>query len=308
MAGGVITTGSLPKLLWPGLQEIFGVGYKKHDKTYPLLFNTVKSDKKYEEYVGVTGFAAGAIKPEGTSISYDSQQQGYITRLTNVTYGLGYIVTYEEIKDLQYPKITASRTNSLAFSMIQAKEINLHAFYNRATTAGYVGGDGVVLASTAHPNVSGGTYANTPTVAADLSEASLEDGLIAIRGFQDDKGLFINCRARSLVVARQEFYNAVRITKSVYQPGTSNNDINAHKAVGAIPEGVIESVYLTAPHTWFIRTDAGGDGHGMIYQEREPVRFFSDNDFDTFNFKAGAMERYTGGWDDPRGLWINPGP
>ena len=308
MAGGVITTGSLPKLLWPGLQEIFGVGYNKHAKTYTSLFNIVKSDKNYEEYVGVTGFGPGQLKPQNTSLSYDSQQQGYTTRMTNATYALGYIVSYEEIKDLQYKKITASRTNSLAFSMLQAREINAHLIYNRATTAGYLGGDGVILASTAHPNVSGGTYANTPSVSADLSEASLEDGLIAIRGFQDDKGLFINCRAKSLVVPRQELYNATRITKSVYQPGTANNDINAHKALGMIPDGVIDSVYLTAPHTWFIRTDAGGDGHGMIFQEREAVRFFSDNDFDSFNFKAGAMERYVAGWDDPRGLWINAGP
>ena len=305
---GLITTGSLPKLLWPGLQEIFGVGYKKHDKTYPLLFNTVVSDKNYEEYVGITGFGPAQLKPQGTSLSYDSQQQGYITRLVNATYALGYIVSYEEIEDLQYKKIAEGRANSLSFSMLQAKEINLHLIYNRATTAGYVGGDGVVLASTAHPNVSGGTFANTPVTPADLSEASLEDGLIAIAGFQDDKGLFINAKARSLVVPRQEWYNAMRITKSVYQPGTANNDINAHKAVGAIPEGVIQSVYLTAPHTWFLRTDAGGDGHGMIFQQREAPRMFSDNDFDTFNFKAGAMERYIGGWDDPRGIWVNPGP
>jgi hypothetical protein len=308
MAAGTITTGNLPKLNWPGLQEVFGVGYNKHAKTYPMLFNTVPSDKNYEEYVGITGFGPGQLKPQGQGLAYDSQQQGFITRLVNATYALGFIVTYEEIKDNLYPKITSSRMGSLAFSMLQAKEINLHFVYNRAFNATYIGGDGVSLANTAHPNVSGGTFANTPTVSADLSEASLEDGLIAIRGFQDDKGLFINCRARSLIVPRQEFYNALRITKSVYQPGTANNDINAHKAIGAIPEGVIESVYLTAPHAWFIRTDAGGDGHGLIYQEREAVRTFQDNDFDTLNFKAAAMERYVGGWDDPRGLWANNGP
>jgi hypothetical protein len=308
MAGGVINTGSIPLSNWPGIMEFFGVGYNKHAKTYPSLFDTVKSDKNYEVYAGVTGFGPGQLKPQGTGLSYDSQQGGFPTRLVNATYALGFIVTYEEIKDNQYKKITMSRTGSLAFSMLQAKEINLHLIYNRAANATYVGGDGVALASTAHPNVSGGTFANTPTVAADLSEASVEDGLIAVRGFQDDKGLFIDARVRSLVVPRQEFYNALRITKSVYQPGSANNDINATKAVGAIPEGVIESVYLTAPHTWFFRTDVGGDGHGMIYQEREKIRTFSDNDFDTFNYKQGAMERYTGGWADPRGLWVNPGP
>jgi len=308
MAGGVITTGSLPKLLVPGLQEIFGISYKQHDKTYPMLFNHVKSDKKYEEYLGVTGFGAGALKPEGEGLKYDSQAQGFTTRITNATYALGYVVTYEELKDVQYSKVAAGRTRALSFSMLQAKEVNAHAIYNRCTTAGYVGGDGIVLGSTGHLNISGGTYANTPAVAADLSEASLEDALIAIRGLADDKGLLINCKAKSLVVPRQEFYNATRLTKTVGRPGTANNDINATNSTGALPGGVIESVYLTAAHTWFILTDAGGDGHGMIFQEREPIRFFSDNDFDTFNFKAGAMERYAAGWDDPRGIYVVPGP
>ena len=305
---GVINTGSIPKALWPGIQEFFGVHYNKHAKTYPLIFNTVKSDKNYEEYIGVTGFNLAQLKPQGQSIAFDSQQQGFPTRLINASFGLGYIVTYEEIKDNLYKKLTMSRTGSLSFSMIQAKEQNLHLILNRATNGSYVGGDGVALASTVHPNVSGGTFGNTPVTPADLTELSLEDGLIAIRGFLDDKGLFINARAKRLLVARQEVFNATRITKSVYQPGTANNDINAHRLLGSLPEGVVESVYLTAPHTWFILTDAGGDGHGLIYQEREAPFMFTDNDFDTLNFKAGAMERYTGGWDDPRGLWVNPGP
>ena len=302
---GVINTGSLPKLLWPGLQEVFGMHYAQHEKTFPKLFSTVKSDKAYEEYVQVTGLSLGQFKPQGQSISYDTQQQGYVTRLTNAAYALGYMVTEEEIEDNLYPKIAKARTMALAFSMLQAKEQNLALIYNRAFTTGYVGGDGIILCSTAHTNVSGGTYANTPTVAADLSEASYEDALIAIRGFTDDKGLYINVKPRSLIVARQEWFNAIRLTQSTYQPGTANNDVNATKATNAVPEGVIESVYLTSPHAWFIRTDAGGDGHGMIYQERTPIKFFSDNEFDTRNFKAGAMERYTAGWDDPRGIWGN---
>lgn len=308
MSGGVITTGSIPKALWPGLREIFGMGYDKHATTYPMLFDTVTSDKAYEEYQQVTGFGLGQFKPQGTSISYDSQQQGFTTRLTNAAYALGYIVTHEEIKDNLYKKITAQRTGALAFSMAQCKEQVMHLIYNRAFTSGYVGADGVTLANTAHPNVSGGTYANTPTVASDLSEASLEDALIAIKGFQDDKGLFINVKATKLVVPRQEEWNALRLTKSVYQPGTANNDINATNYANAIPGGTVVSVYLTSPHAWFLRTDAGGDGHGMIYQERESIEFFNDNEFDTRNFKAGAYERYTGGWDDPRGIWANNGP
>ena len=308
MAGGIITTGSLPKLLWPGLYSLWGRSYNQHPKVYPSLFNTTNSDKAYEEYQEVTGFNLAQIKPQGQSIMYDSVQQGFTTRLVNTTYALGYIVTMEEIQDNQYPKESKTRTLANAFSMLQAKEQNLHLIYNRAFTAGYIGADGVTLGNTAHPNVSGGTYANAPTVPADLSEASLEDGLIAVRQFKDDKGLFINVKVTSLIVPPQEWYNAVRITKSMYRPGTANNDINATLYMNSVPGGPIESVYLTSPHAWFLRTDVGGDGHGMIYQERMAPEFSQDNDFDTKNFKAGTVERYAGGWDDARGIWAVNGP
>lgn len=309
MAGGVINTGSNPKLLWPGLQRVFGISYREHEKVYPKLFNMIKSDKAYEEYLGMTGFGLAAVKPQGTSIAYDSAQQGFTTRLTNATIALGYICTYEEIKDNLYPKVSKGRTRSLAFSMVQAKELFAHLIYNQAFSSTLqTGADGVALASTAHPLVGGGTYANTPTVASDLSEVSLEDGLISVDGFVDDKGLLINAKVVSLIVPRQEYYNAVRITKSMYQSGTPNNDINAIQYTGAIPGGIIKDVYLTAPHAWFLRTDSAGEESGMIWQEREAVRFFNDNDFDTFNEKAGAMERYAFGFDDARSVWCNNGP
>jgi hypothetical protein len=308
MPGGIITTGSLPKLLWPGLYDLWGRFYNKYEKIYPKLFNTTNSDKAYEEYQEVTGFTLGQVKPQGQSMTYDSVQQGFTTRLINTTYALGYIVTMEEIQDNLYPKESKSRTTANAFSMLQAKEQNLHLIYNRAFTSGYIGADGVTLANTAHPWVTGGTYANTPTVPADLSEASLEDALIAVRGYVDAKGLFMNVKVLSLVVPRQEFYNATRILKSTYQPGSGNNDINAVKFTNSIPEGIIESVYLTAPHSWFLRTDAAGDGHGMIYQERMPPTFRQDNDFDTMNEKAGTIERYCGGWDNPHALFCVQGP
>jgi hypothetical protein len=308
MAGGLITTGSLPKLLWPGLYDLWGRFYNKYEKIYPKLFNTTYSDKAYEEYQEVTGFTFGQVKPQGQSMAYDSVVQGFTTRLINTTYALGYIVTMEEIQDNLYPKESKSRTMANSFSMLQAKEQNLHLIYNRAFNGTYIGADGVALCSTAHPFVTGGTYANKPTVDADLSEASLEDALISIRGYTDAKGLFMNVKAISLVVPRQELYNAIRLTKSIYQPGTANNDINASKWVTAVPEGFIESVYLTAPHSWFLRTDAAGDGHGLIYQERMSPEFAQDNDFDTKNFKAGTVERYAGGWDNPHSIFGVQGP
>jgi hypothetical protein len=157
-------------------------------------------------------------------------------------------------------------------------------------------------------NVSGGTWANTPTTASDLSEVALEDGLIAIKGFSDDKGLLINVTPRKLVVPRQEWYNALRLTKSIYQPGSANNDINATVHDQALPDGVVQSVYLTAPHAWFILTDHGGDGVGMIHQTRKAVSFFNDNEFTTRNMMAAASERYAVGWDNPRAIWGNNGP
>ena len=309
MGAGTINTGSLPKLLWPGIRSLFGTTYNEQPKMYSQTFDMVSSDKAYEEYVQVTGFGLGQYKPQGQSISYDSQQQGFVTRLTNAAWALGYIVTEEEIEDNLYPKIAKGRTKALAFSMLQAKEVNGALVYNRAFTAGYVGGDGVVLCSTAHPNVSGGTWANTPTVASDLSEASYEDALIAIAGFTDDKGLAIQVKPRSLWVSRQDWYNAIRLTRTSYQPGTANNDVNATLATNAVPEGAHQNVYFTAPHAWFIRTDAGmADQTGMIYQQRTPIKFFQDNEFDTRNEKAGASERYCFGWGDARAIWGNNGP
>jgi hypothetical protein len=308
MPGGVITTGSNPKLLWPGLKLVFGIAYKEHPETWSKMFTRVPSDKAYEEYLTYVGTGLAQVKPQGESIAYDSMQQGFTTRLTNVTVGIGAICTEEEQEDNLYPQIAKGRMRALVFSMKQYKEQYMASFYNHAFTSGYNGGDGVVLCSTAHPNVAGGTYANTPATAADLSEVALEDGLIAIAGLQDDKGLFVNVQAKKLLCSRQDFYNAVRIVHSTYQSGTANNDINAIKYEGSLPDGIVQSVYFTAPHTWFILTDAGGQGYGMIYQERRAARPFEDNDADTFNYKFGISERYVGGWDNPRVVWGNPGP
>lgn len=308
MAGGVITTGSSLKLLWPGLKAIWGRAYKEWSPQYTDLFNKVESDKNYEEYVSYTGFGLGQQKPQGQSVIYDTETQGYIARGTNITFGLGYIVTMEELADNKYPEVARQRTHMLNFSMRQTKEQTGAMVYNRAFTAGYTGADGIILCSTAHTNIFGGTYANTPAVPADLSEASLEDAIISIYGFQNDRGLFINVIPQSLIVPRQEWFNANRILKSVYQSGTANNDINVLKATNALPGGIKMNVYLTAPHAWFVRTTVGGGGTGMIYQERSANHFEQDNDFDTRNFKAMSWERYCFLWDDPRAIFGVNGP
>jgi hypothetical protein len=304
----IINTGSLPALNWPGIKDIHGIDYKQHPRRYEGMFTTVSSDKGWEDYLTVTGFVMGREKPQGQGMSFDDQTQGPTTRLTNVTYALGYIVTMEEIQDNLYPKVAKSRAKANAISMVQAKEFNLHLYYNRAFTSGYVGGDGVTLASTAHPLAGGGTYANRPVAGAMLNEASLEDALISVAGYVDDKGLLISVQPQKLIVPRQQMFQAERLLNSMYQPGTANNDINAIKNTSALPQGYMMSEYLTNPNAWFIRCNVEPSSYGMIYQERMALEFDEDNEFNTKNFMAGSVERYTGGWDDARGLWCTPGP
>jgi len=304
----IISTGSLPKLLWPGIKDIHGVEYSQHPRIFPELFTEVKSDKAWEDYVVATGFTMARAKAEGQGMTFDDQAQGPTTRIVNTTYALGYIVTMEEIQDNLYAKVSKTRAKANAISMVQAKEVNMHLFYNRAFTSGYVGADGVTLASTSHTLQAGGTFANRPVAGAQLSEASLEDALISIMGFVDDKGLLIGVKPKKLIVPRQQFYVAERLLKSMYRPGTADNDINAIMNTNSLPEGYVASVYLTSPNAWFIKTDAGNSGYGMIYQNRMDVEFDEDNEFNTKNFMAGSVERYGGGWDDARGLWCTPGP
>ena len=302
---GIITTGSHPKALWPGVKAWWGMTYNEHITEYDKLFDKDSSSKNYEEVVQSTGFGLVPVKGQGQGIQYDSQVQGFTTRFTHVAYGLGYIVTKEELDDNLYMELSKSRSAALAMSFRQTKENVAANIYNRAFSSTYTGGDGKALCATDHPNTSGGTFSNKPAVDADLSEASLEDATIALMGFQNDRGLLINVLPRSLIIARQEWYNANRILKSVYTPGSANNDINVLKATNALPEGIVMNHYLTSPHAWFIRTNVQ---NGMKYFERTPVSFDQDNDFDTMNAKAKGYERYSFGWADPRAVYGSNGP
>jgi hypothetical protein len=298
---GPITTGSHPKLLWPGLKGIWGYVYDAWPTEYDKLFEETSSDKAYEEYVQVAGFGLGQVKPQGDGLAYDTEQQGAVTRLTNVTMALGFIVTMEELMDDKYEAISARRTRANARAMRITKEFIGANTYNRAFTAGYVGGDGVVLCSVSHPLVFGGVGANTPVVAAPLSEVALEDACIAIMGLQDDRGLPAAIMPRSLHVSRSEIFNATRILQSDYQNDTGNNAINALKSQGMFPGGVHVNHYFSAARPWFIRTS--GVEEGMIYQSRMAATFGEDNDFDTKNMKGGTIERYSFGWADWRAVW-----
>lgn len=306
MPGGVINTGSHPKLLWPGIFTTWGQIYNEHATEYTDLYDVRDSDKAYEEGVQVTGFGLAPVKSEGGPISFDSEVQGTISRYVHVPYALGYIVTFEELRDNLYEIVATRRAKANAFSINQTIE-NIAAFlYNNAfTSAFFTTGDGQPLISTTHVQATGGTYSNALSPAADLSEAALEDIAIQIMGVTTDRGLLVNIMPRSLHVPRQEWFNANRIMKSVLQSNTSSNNINVLKATNAFPEGIKMNHYFTNPHAWFVRTNIMD---GMTFFWRDHPMFDQDNDFDTKNAKAATYMRLSVGCTDPRGIFASNGP
>ena len=302
----VISTGSHPKALWPGVHAWWGQMYDQHPVEYPHLFDQLDSGLAFEQDVEVTGFGLAPYKSEGGPGTYDSEIQGWIQTYTHIAYFLGYIVTYEELRDNQYEKISNGRASANAFSIVQTVEQIAAGIYNDAFTgAVFQTADGTTLASQAHVNATGGTYANSLYPSADLMEASLEDACILAMGLQTDRNLFIQILPRSLIVPRQEWFDANRILKSVLQPGTANNDINVLKATNAFPEGIVLNHYLTNPHAWFVRTTCP---HGMQMFWRDRPMFDQDNDYDTKNAKAGTYMRLSAGCTDPRALIASNGP
>jgi hypothetical protein len=302
---GVITTGNHPKALWPGIKAIFGATYEEHPEEYSKIFDMVSSDMKYEEYFEVTGFGLAPVKPEGDSVSYDSETQGYEERLTNVTIALGYVVTMEELMDNLYEKVSERRAKRLAFSMRQTKETIAGNILNRAFNSSYLGGDSKELCATDH-TTQDGTQSNELSVAADLSEASLEDSLIQIGKAKNTRGRQIQLMPESLIVPPDLWFEANRILKSTLQNNTANNAENVLKATNALPGGIVMNHYLTDVDAWFVKTKLPA-GEGLIHQERMAIDFDQDNDFDTKNAKASALERYVFGWSDWRGLYGSPG-
>lgn len=308
MPGGVITTGLHPKALWPGVKLWWGNKYDEHPVGWTDLVDTGTDERAYVEIVQDTGFGLGAVKNQGQGMLYDANVQGFVTRLVHVTYALGYMVSWEELNDDKYEEVSRIRSAANAFSMRQTKEQVVAALYNNAFSALRTGADGVSLCNTVHPTQFGGTFANKPTVDADLSEASLEDAIISLMGFTNDRGLFISCMPRKLIVPRQEWFNATRILKSVLQNDTANNAVNAIRATNAIPEGVAVNYYLTSPHAWFLRTNISKEQGGLALWQRTPIMFDTDNDFDTKNAKAASIERYSVGWSEPRCIFGVNGP
>lgn len=300
MPGGVITTGSHPKALWPGVHDFWGQVYDAYAKQYPDLYDEEDSEMAYEEDVQITGFGLAPVKPQGQSLYYDSEVQGPVSRYTHIAYALGYTVTYEELKFNLYEKVSMRRAKANAFSVNQTIE-NVAAFlYNNAfVTTYFTTGDGVALISTAHINTTGGTYSNELSPSADLSEAALEDMVIQIMGFQTDRGLTISILPESLHIPRQEWFNANRILKSVLQSDTANNNINVLKSTNAFPKGIKLNQFFTSASYWFVRTNCP-NGMTMFWAERP--NFDQDNDFDTKNAKAATYMLFSVGCTDPRGI------
>ena len=300
---GVISTGNHPKLLWPGVAATFGQEYKKHPLECEHLFDVKMSKKAHEEDVRITGFGLAPVKAEGGSTTYTSDTQADVTRYTNVAYSLGFIVTREEMDDNLYDVVGTRRAAGLAFSMRTTKEIVSANVLNRGFNAAYVGGDGKELFATDHPS-NAGNQSNALAIAADLSEASLEDLLIQIMSATNYEGLQIAIRGEKLIVPPAEAFNAERILKSALRSGTDFNDLNAIRSMGLLPGGYVVNHYLTDADAWFIKTDAP---NGMTMFKRTGMEFTKDNDFDTSNAKAKAYERYSVGWSDWLGAFGSAG-
>lgn len=299
----VITTGTTPKALWPGVLKFWGMDYEKHSPEWQDLFDSKGSEKAYEEVVEQTGFGLAQVKPEGESINYDTTGQGPTTRFTNIAYALGFMVTHEERKDNLYMEVLERRVPDLRFSMEQTHETVCANVYNRAFNPAYLGADGVELCSTAHPSLVG-NQSNELAAAADLSEASLEDLCIQISTARDSRGRQIKLQPMSLHVHPNDFFEATRILESVLQNDTANNAVNALRVTGMFPNGVKQNHYFTDPDAFFIRTNRKWS---MLHFQREALGIDSDNMFDEKNLKYAAYERFTAGFADFRGVFGSPG-
>jgi hypothetical protein len=299
----VITTGSIPAALRPGLNKIWGQEYTDHPQEWRELVDVETSTSNYEEDMLLPGFGLAPVKPEGAGVSYDTTGQGPIQRYTHVAYGLGFIVTREAIDDNKYVEASMKRALLLARSFRMTKENVVANVYNRAFNSSYVGSDGKELIATDHPSA-GGVWSNELATPADLSEASLEDMLTMVNTAKDERGFPVAIRGLKLVVHPSQVFEAERILGSTLRSGSSENDINAVRSLGLLSGGVVANHFLTDPDAWFIKTDAPD---GLKFFQRIAPEFAQDNDFDTSNLKFKGYERYSTGWTDPRGLYGSAG-
>jgi hypothetical protein len=299
-----ITRSQLVKELEPGLNALFGLEYKRYENEHEDIFEIEASERAFEEEVMLTGFASAPTKAEGAGVSYDQANESFTARYTHVTVALAFSITEEAIEDNLYDRLASRYTKALARSMAHTKQVNGAAILNNAFDSNYPGGDGVQLCYNAHPTALGPTFSNTPAVTADLNETSLEQGIIDIAGFTDERGLKIAVMATKLVVPKENQFTSERLMKSTLRTASADNDINAIKSMGLIPEGYVVNHYLTDTDSWYLLTDAP---NGLKMFQRAPIRTAFEGDFDTGNVRYKARERYSFGWSDPRGIYGSAG-
>lgn len=298
----VTNTGSFGKALWPGVNKWYGDAYAEWKTEWTDIFEQHSSRKAWEEDMSVSGMGLFMQKNEGSAVSYDSMQQGFLDRYVHAVYALGFIITKEMVEDDLYDVVGKKRASALAFSLRQTKEIIAANILNRAFNSSYTYGDGKELCNSARPNVAGGTWSNIIATAADLSEASLEQACIDIQGYTNDRGLKIAVRPRKLIVPYTLDFDANKIMKTEYEVGTDNNTVNVVRS--RFPEGVKLNHYLTDTDAWFLITDVKD---GMKYFERRADAFTQDDDFDTDNAKFKATSRFSFGCTDKRSIYGSAG-
>ena len=299
-----ISRAQLAKELEPGLNALFGMEYGRYENQHSEIYTTESSDRAFEEEVMLSGFGAAPVKQEGSGVSFDDANESFTARYNHETIALAFATTEEAVEDNLYDRISARYTRALARSMAHTKQVKAAAVLNNAFDSSVTGGDGKELCATDHPLINGGTFANEPSTAADLNETSLEDALISIAGFVDERGLKIALRGTKLIIPRQLQFTAERLMSSVLRPATSDNDVNAIRSMGMLPQGYTVNDFLTDTDAFFIMTDTP---RGFLHFERTPLSTNMEADFDTGNMRYKARERYSFGFSDPRCVFGSPG-
>ena len=299
-----ISRAQLAKELEPGLNALFGLEYARYDQEHAEIFDTESSDRAFEEEVMLSGFGSAPVKSEGSAVTFDDAQEAYTARYTHETISLAFSITEEAIEDNLYDRLASRYTKALARSMAHTKQVKSASVLNNAFDSTVTGGDGKELCATDHPLVSGNTLRNELTTSADLNETSLENSLIDISAFVDERGLKVSVRGLKLIVPPALQFVADRLLESTLRTATSDNDVNAIRNMGMLPQGYVVNHYLTDTDAFFIKTDAP---RGFLHFERLPMYTKMEGDFDTGNMRFKARERYSFGFSDPRCVFGSPG-
>ena len=299
-----ISRAQLLKELLPGLNALFGLEYSRYGEEHKEIYETETSERSFEEETKLSGFSAAPVKNEGAAIAYDNAQEAFTARYNHETIALGFSITEEAVEDNLYDSLSARYTKALARAMAYTKQVKAANVLNNGFNGAYTGGDGVALFSTSHPLVDGGVNSNTPATPADLNETSLEAAVIQIAAWTDERGLLIAAKPRKLIVPPSLMFVATRLLETELRTATADNDINALRSMGAIPEGYAVNHFLTDTDAWFLTTDVP---NGLKHFVRTPMQTSMDGDFDTGNVRYKARERYSFGWSDPLGMFGSPG-